>query len=82
MFIVYTQVAWLGIPVLESTLEPADSLPQELVEDFENGITKEVQKQSITAGGQTIHTLLVTGALSSKKRAKIDPSNFVSNSSG
>ena len=55
--------------------------------DFENGITKEVQKQSVTAGGQTIHTLsTVTQSneelFSAKKRAKIDPFNFVFNSFG
>ena len=33
------------------------ALPQELIDDFEGGIQRDVHQQSFTSGGQTINTL-------------------------
>lgn len=72
---------------MESTWEPAASLPQNLVADFESGITKEVERQSVTAGGQTLHTLATVSRGSyesppASKCAKVAPSDLVADSSG
>lgn len=80
-------VAWLGRPAVESTWEPAESLPKALVTDFENGISNAVQKQSTKAGGQIIHTLSAVSdanreVVPSQKRPRVDFSDLVSNSSG
>ena len=55
--------------------------------EFENGVTKQVQRQSVTAGGQTLHTLSTVpeGSIESppaSKRAKLAQSDLVSNTSG
>ena len=48
---------WIGKSVVESTWEPASSLPANLVADFERGIEHELCTHSSTSGVQTIHTL-------------------------
>lgn len=50
-------MVWLGRPVTESTWEPAASLPQNLVDDYEKGIQHDVCQLSSTSGGQTIHAI-------------------------
>lgn len=54
------QVVWLGRPVACSTWEQATSLPPSLVDDYEQGVQRELKKESFTSGGETIHTLSVT----------------------
>ena len=48
---------WLGRSVTETSWEVASSLPDVLIEDYERGIQHDLQQQSYTSGGQTIHTL-------------------------
>lgn len=51
---------WLGRSSTESTWEPVSSLPPQLVANYEAGILYEVQRESFTTGGQTVHTLTTT----------------------
>jgi len=43
-----------------SSWERASSLPTALVKDYEDGIQRELYKESFTSGGETIHTLSAT----------------------
>ena len=38
------QVVWLGRPVAESTWEDAASLPSSMISEYEQGISRDVQK--------------------------------------
>ena len=81
-----TQVVWLGKPVTDSTWETAESLPTTLVQEYESGIVRDIQKESFTTGGQTVHTLstvpVTRGEESTTKRLKIDLAEHDSLSSG
>ena len=81
------QVVWLGRPITESTWEPEASLPQTLVKEHEAGITQDIQKDTLTSGGQTVHTLSTTrvqfkNVESIPKRVKTDPAENISDPSG
>ena len=80
------QVAWFGRPLVKCTWELASSLPQDLVAEYEEVISREVQKTAVKAGGQTIYTLTVTkgmfNSLPLSKRSKLDISHLTSTSSG
>ena len=56
IYILSTKVVWLGRPLTESMWEPETSLPQDFVADYEVGFLQEVQSETFTTGGQTIHT--------------------------
>ena len=49
-----SQVVW---PLAESTWELASSLPQNIVQDYENGIQHNICHLSTTSGGQTTCTI-------------------------
>ena len=71
----------------ESTWEPETSLPQDLVADYEAGLFQEVQRESFTTGGQTIHTLSTAPVKdicqeSRAKCPKIDSPDILCDSSG
>lgn len=48
---------WLARPITDSRREPESTLPPSSVADYEAGIVREIQKESFTTGGQTVHTL-------------------------
>ena len=48
---------WLGRPLAESSWEAASSLPEYLVQDYENGIEHEIQEEVFTSGGHALHTI-------------------------
>ena len=78
---------WLGKPTTESTWEPKECLPHTLVTEYEAGLTQDIQKDALTIGGQTVHTLSTarvhnSAAESTPKRRKIDLTENVSNPSG
>lgn len=84
-----TQVAWLGTPVLESTREPESSLPKCLIGDYECGVTKEIHRETMTTGSQTIHTLSTISKTDCDteipphcKHARVESSGIISDSSG
>ena len=70
----------------ESTWEPEASLPQTLVMEYEAGITQDIQMDTLTSGGQTVHTLSTTRVQKSvesiPKRVKTDPAENTSDPSG
>ena len=81
------QVVWLGRPLVECSWELASTLPQYLVAEYEEGISREVQKMAVKAGEQTIHTLIVTKEMFKSstphtKHSKLDLSHLTSTSSG
>ena len=73
-----TQVVWLGRPITDSTWEPESNLPSTLVAEYEAGIVREVQKQTFTTGGQTVHTLSASATQPSVKRPRTDVSEYTS----
>ena len=82
-----SQVVWLGKPITESTWEPGESLPVSLVAEYEAGVTQDIQRDALTIGGQTVHTLSSTHienavTESIPKRCKIDLTDNVSNTAG
>lgn len=70
----------------ESTWEPVESLPITLVEEYEAGIRQDVQKDALTAGGQTVFTVLARSRQGDTeclpKRLKLDLTDSASNSTG
>ena len=80
---------WLGRPVTESTWESATSLPENIVQEFEAGIQRDIQEKPFSSGGQTIHTITSTKpnsvqdcVPSSSKKTCIDPTAIESSNSG
>ena len=53
----------------DSTWERSDALPLQLVADYEAGVVYNVKKTSVSAAGQTVHTLtpVTTDELPTKK---------------
>ena len=76
------QVVWLGRPIADSTWEPESSLPPSLVADYEAGILREIQKETLTTGGQTVHTLSASVIEPSVKCPRTDLSDHTSSLSG
>jgi len=54
------QVVWLGDPLTKSTWESAADLPGALVKEYEDGLSREIQGDAYTSGGQTVCTLSST----------------------
>ena len=79
---VLVQVVWLGRPIADSTWEPESSLPPSLVSEYEAGILREIQKETFTTGGQTVHTLSTSTTESNVKRPRTDLSEHNSTLSG
>lgn len=53
----YTQVVWLGRPIAESNWQPASALPATMINEYESGIERDMEKQVFSSGGQTITTI-------------------------
>ena len=70
----------------ESTWEPAESLPQTLVHEYEAGVIQEIRRDCLKTGGQIVHTLSTTpmsiNVEPSSKRPRTDLDDYVSKSSG
>ena len=58
---------WLGQPECYATWEPAESLPQCLVQQFEAGVVPETEVESVLLYGHVSNTVTVTqkGSLTS-----------------
>ena len=69
---VLMQIVWLGRPITDSTWEPESTLPPSLVADYEAGIVREIQKESFTTGGQTVHTLSASATEPNVKRLRTE----------
>lgn len=65
---------------MDTTWEPASTLPSKLVAEFESGIQQEVVDNKFSSGGETIHTLSSRVVTPPAKRLKVDTS--VSTDSG
>ena len=79
----YLQVVWLGKPMTRSTWEPKSSLPEALVESYEDGLTQEIQREGMASGGQTIYTLSTSlREQPPPKRPRVECADNLSNSSG
>lgn len=76
------EVVWLGKPVAESTWEPQDNLPDSLVTEYEAGIFREIQRETFTSGGQTVHTLSANSVEPCAKRRRTDTDEYTSTHSG
>jgi len=59
-YFVLLQVLWLGVPQCKATWEPASSVPQDLMADFEAGVTTEVDIDTTSAYGHVSNTMTVT----------------------
>lgn len=57
---------------MDTTWEPASTLPSELVAEFESGIQRQVVDDKFSSGGQTIHTLTSRVVTPPAKRQKVD----------
>ena len=65
-----------GKIITDSTWESSQALPMQLVSDYEAGIVYNVKNTSVSAAGQTVHTLssAITNELPKKKsRKEADP---------
>ena len=76
------QVVWLGRPIGDCTWEPESNLPQSLVAEYEAGILREIQKDTFTTGGQTVHTLSASATEQNVKRPRTNLSEYTSSLSG
>ena len=67
----------------ESTWEPAASLPLALVDEYEVGIAKEIQDDTLASAGQTLH-MLSTASIQpdDEPRHKRPKTDIVSDPSG
>ena len=69
-----------------SSWEHASSLPQTMVKEFEDGIVREVQKESMTSGSEIIHMISThtcdPGSSPKPKRFREDHDKNTSNNSG
>ena len=59
-----------GCLATDSTREPESTLPPSLVADYEAGIVREIQKESFTTGGRTVHTLSASATEPNMKRLR------------
>lgn len=71
----------------ESSWEPAASIPSSIIEEFEEGVQREVQKEAYTSGGQTIYTLSSmrqdkSTSQSKAKKPRLEQNSTVSSNSG
>ena len=69
------QVLWLGKPDVEVTWEPESSLPQAIVQEFENNITNEISEKKTSQYGYDCNTLVVESEmdqLQPNKKSKIE----------
>ena len=66
----------------ECTWEPESTRPTSLVSNYETGIIQEIQKDSFTSGGHTIHTLVTKSMEQGAKRQKMDVSEYAMTSTG
>lgn len=57
---------------MDTTWEPASTLPSELVAEFESGIQRQVVDDKFSSGGQTIHPLTSRVVTPPAKRQKVD----------
>jgi hypothetical protein len=53
-------VLWLGLPEVNATWEPACSLPQSLVDDYEAGISREAEVHTTTTYGHSYTTVMIS----------------------
>ena len=54
-------MVWLGKPITDATWESSQALPMQMVSDYEAGIVYNVKSTSVSAAGQTVHTLSSAG---------------------
>lgn len=75
---------WLGREHAAATWEPASSLPQQLIVEYEAGVLREVYDITHCGGGQTAHTLASKSAceVPASKRPRQEPSELLSTISG
>lgn len=63
----------IGEASSDSTWEVSSSLPKQLVDEFENGVHRDLIDETFTSGGETVHTLSSTPvSRQSVKRLKLD----------
>jgi len=61
---------WLGQPQCSATWEPASSLPLDLIEDYEAGISRESTLETKSMYGHVFNTMTIkrSGAPETKKK--------------
>lgn len=55
------QVLWLGRPECNATWEPACSLPQKVVDDYETGVAREIELDTTSLYGHVCNTVTMSG---------------------
>ena len=82
IYVIYFQVLWLGTPECNATWEPSTSIPQNLIDHYEAGLTADVTVNEIVQYGHTSGTINVTYTNDEKpatpKRAKCERPSFES----
>ena len=76
---------WLGSDNTTATWEPESTLSQQLIDEYEAGVSREVYDITHSGGGQIVHTLAsecVKHTWPSPKSLKQDTSYMVSTASG
>ena len=64
---------WLGEELCEATWESEESIPQEIIREFEQGVASSVTDLTVPSGmGQTVHTLTVSAQNKSKSKSPED----------
>ena len=53
------KVVWLGRSSADATWEPESTLPAHLIQEFEGGLHRSMEKSMFSSGGQT-HTTIST----------------------
>ena len=67
-------MVWIGGTSCDSTWEMCSSLPKQLVDEFEDGVRRELIDSTFSSGGETVHTLSsvpVSHHLAKKQRVEV-----------
>ena len=65
---------WLGQEDCRTTWEPAERVPQVVIDEFESGTTVAVTDQTTSGVGHTVHTLTISRSQSHSIAIPCNPS--------